>query len=88
MTEVKYLSNSAKEFKKEFQKKLFNLVTSSFGLVAALAWNEVIKEFIGSYIKPLMGGSSGMISLLIYAFTITLLAVLITYNLTRIIKRG
>lgn len=78
-----------KKFKKQVARKTLTLVTSGFGLVAALAWNEVIKEFVAEYIKPFFGESSGLISLLIYALLVTLLAVLITYNLARFAeKRG
>ena len=76
-----------KEFKKEFSQQVLKLLTSAFGLVAALAWNEVIKEFVSSYIKPAIGETSGIISLAIYALIVTLLAVLVTFNLTRIIKK-
>lgn len=72
-----------KEFKKHFVGQLLKLVTSGFGLVAALAWNEVIKEVVADYIKPVVGGSSGIISLLIYALIVTVLAVTVTYNLSR-----
>ena len=75
------------ELKKRFASQLLKLVTSGFGLVAALAWNEVIKEFIVEYVKPLFGESSGIISLIIYAIAVTLLAVLITYQLSKISKR-
>ncbi|MFC1624917.1 DUF5654 family protein [Patescibacteria group bacterium] len=88
MEKIKHITKQTKELRKEFQKQILNLVTGSFGLIAALAWNEVIKELIDNYIKPLVGGSSGIISLLIYAVIITLLTVLITYNLTRIIKKN
>ncbi|OGM21375.1 hypothetical protein A2955_04330 [Candidatus Woesebacteria bacterium RIFCSPLOWO2_01_FULL_37_19] len=54
-------------------------------MVAALAWNELIKEFINVYIQPIFGASSGMISLLIYAVFVTLLAVIVTYNLSRVV---
>lgn len=60
------------------------LATSGFGLVSALAWNNVIKEFIEQYVKPIVGGDSGMWSLLIYAVFITALAVVVTLQLTRI----
>ena len=53
--------------KKEVLKQMLTLATSGFGLVAALAWNEFIKEIVADYIKPLVGGNSGLISLLIYA---------------------
>lgn len=76
--------NETKRFKRQFAKKTLTLVTSGFGLVAALAWNEFIKEIVEVYIKPFFGESSGLISLLIYAVLITTLAVLVTYNLSKI----
>ena len=74
--------------KKEVMKQMLTLATSGFGLVAALAWNELIKEVVAEYIKPVVGGNSGVISLLIYAVLITLLAVFVTYNLTRVIRKS
>ena len=59
-------------------------MTSGFGLVSALAWNELIKETVNTYIKPYFGESSGLISLLIYAILITALAVFVTYQLSKI----
>ncbi len=67
---------------------MLTLATSGLGLVAALAWNELIKEVVSVYIKPVVGGNSGAISLLIYAVLITLLAVFITYSLTKLIKKS
>jgi uncharacterized membrane protein (DUF106 family) len=77
----------AKTFKRYFAKKTLTLVTSGFGLVAALAWNEVIKETVNIYIKPFFGKSSGIISLLIYAVLVTALAVLVTYQLSKIAEK-
>ncbi len=67
---------------------MLTLATSGLGLVAALAWNTLIQELVSQYIKPLLGGASGVISLLIYAVLVTVLAVVITYNLSKLIKRG
>jgi len=72
---------------KEVFKQLLTLATSAFGLVAALAWNAVIQEFVADYIKPLLGGASGIVSLLIYAVVVTILAVVITYNLGKIVAK-
>lgn len=80
----KRITKEARAFKKQFAKKTLNLMTSGFGLVAALAWNEVIKESVNIYIKPFFGRSSGIISLLIYAVLITALAVLVTYQLSKL----
>jgi len=75
------VADEAKEFKKQFAERTLKLVTSGFGLVAALAWNELIKKLISDYIQPLFGEDSGLISLLIYAVIVTALAVFITYQL-------
>jgi uncharacterized membrane protein (DUF106 family) len=72
--------------KKEILKQMMVLSTSAFGLVAALAWNAVIVELVTKYIQPLIGGSSTIISLIIYAVVVTLLAVLVTYNLSKLVK--
>jgi hypothetical protein len=80
------LTKEAQQFKKEFAERLLKLVTSGFGLVAALAWNELIKEVIKTYIEPIFGKESGFISLLIYALAVTFLAVFVTYQLSKIVK--
>jgi uncharacterized membrane protein (DUF106 family) len=78
---------NAKELPLAVIKQMTALATSGFGLVAALAWNNVIKEFIESYIKPVIGLGSGFISMLIYAIIVTALAVLITLQLSKIQQR-
>lgn len=83
MTQMSYVS----ELRGQVLKQMLTLATSGFGLVAALAWNELIKEVVSVYIKPIAGENSGIISLLIYAVLITLLAVIVTYNLTRLVKK-
>lgn len=80
----KKLLKESKTFKKRFAKKTLALMTSGFGLVAALAWNELIKEVVKVYIKPIFGENSGLISLFIYAVLITGLAVLVTYQLSKV----
>ena len=67
--------------------QIISLVSTSFGLVAALAWNEAIKEYVSVFIKPYFAKGSGVISLFIYAFAITTVAVLITIQSTRILER-
>lgn len=68
-------------------EKMVALSTAGFGLVAALAWNNVIKEVVDKYIQPLVGGTSGMWSLLIYAVLVTALAVVVTMYLSRVEER-
>lgn len=76
-----------KTLRKELVSQLVTLSTSGFGLVAALAWNNVIKEFVDNYVSKWLPQGGGIISLLIYALVITLLAVLVTYNLSKILDR-
>ena len=83
----KKLKREAKTLKKKVAGEMLQLATSGFGLVAALAWNELIKEVVTEYIKPIAGESSGIISLLIYAVLVTGLAVFVTYNLSRVVKK-
>lgn len=82
----KKIKQHANSFKLELAKQLLKLSTSGFGLVAALAWNEVITELVETYIKPAVGGASGILSLLIYAVLVTILAVTVTYSLTKLTK--
>jgi uncharacterized membrane protein (DUF106 family) len=83
-----HVGGEARNLQKEALKQMLTLATSAFGLVAALAWNQFITEFVETYVRPLIGGSSKLISSLIYAVIITILAVLITYNLTKLVKKS
>lgn len=67
--------------------QMLQLATSGFGLVAALAWNSAIQTAIDDYVKPLLGGGSTLTSQIIYALVITILAVTITYQLTKLSRR-
>jgi sorbitol-specific phosphotransferase system component IIBC len=66
-------------------KQMLTLATSGFGLVAALAWNSLVQDFVNNYIKKLLP-ASGMLSLLIYAVVVTGLAVFVTYQLSKLLK--
>lgn len=65
-------------------KQMLSLATSGFGLVAALAWNEFVKETINTFVKPYLPESSKVISLFIYASIVTALAVVVTLQLTKL----
>lgn len=68
-------------------KQMLTLATSGFGLVAALAWNSVIQEFVTTQIKPHLPQGSGLLSLILYAVVVTVLAVTVTINLSTLIKK-
>lgn len=75
-----------RSFHKELIQQLAALATSAFGLVAALAWNDAIQQAVKDYIEPAIPGS-GLLSRIIYALLITALAVLITYQLSRLASK-
>lgn len=74
-------------FHKELFAQLVTLSTSAFGLTAALAWNETIQQAVKDFIEPSLPAGSGIVSRFIYAILVTLLAVLITYQLSRLASR-
>lgn len=71
----------------EILRQMLTLATAGFGLVAALAWNGLIQEIVNSYIKKHLPAGSGILSLLIYAVIVTVIAVFVTLQLSKAIKR-
>lgn len=71
---------------REFIQQLVTLSTSAFGLTAALAWNDTIQQAVKQFIEPRLPGS-GILSRLIYALLVTILAVVVTYQLSRLSSR-
>lgn len=82
----KTITDKEKAFHEELMSQMLTLATSGFGLVAALAWNETIQQVVKEYVQPRIPGS-GIFARLIYAMLITFLAVLITYQLSKITSR-
>jgi len=76
-----------KKFHIELVKQMLTLSTAAFGLVAALAWNAFIQELVSSYVKKYLSVGGALLSMGIYAIIVTVLAVFITYQLSRIIKK-
>lgn len=73
--------DEANAVKKEIRNKIISLVAAAFGLVAALAWNDAIKELIDR-LFPVSNG--GLVAKFVYAIGVTVLAVLLVYYLERI----
>ena len=61
-----------KELRANFVTQLTTLVIGAFSLVAALAWNEAIKLWLGKFIQA----GNGAVPMTIYALVVTLVAVL------------
>ena len=84
MVKTKKKAKEEVRFRGKLVDEMLRLAASGFGLVAALSWNELIKKAISQYVEPIVGKDSGIISLLIYAIIVTVLAVAVTYNLAKI----
>ncbi|MCK5567304.1 MAG: hypothetical protein KAI62_05285 [Actinomycetia bacterium] len=84
---IKRIKEEIKKYQLAAVKQMLTLATSGFGLVAALAWNELIRTFINDYIRTRISVGSGIISLTIYAIFVTIIAVAITLQLSRMVER-
>ena len=87
MEVIKKPKQEIRKYQLAVVKQMLRLATSGFGLVAALAWNELIRNFINEYIKTKISVGSGIISLAIYAVIITALAVIITLHLSKLAQK-
>ena len=86
MAKIKSPEN-IKELPRAIVTQMVVLSTAGFGFVVALAWNEFIKSGVEVYIRPYLGQGSGVFSLFIYAVVVTVIAVLVTMQLTKIQRR-
>lgn len=74
------ISSDIRETNKQVLSQSFGLISSAFILVAALAWNEAIKELINAYFPH----NSGVFSRLIYACVVTVIAVIVAIRLNKL----
>lgn len=74
----------SKKLHQELVSQMVALSTAGFGLVAALAWNEAIQAFVKEYVDRYISTGSGVVSRFIYALIITIFAVFVTYQLSKL----
>ena len=72
-------------FKMQLLETTASLITAGFGIVAALAWNEAIKELITRYIPKDEG--SDIIGLFVYAVIVTIVVVAASLLVSRSIAK-
>jgi len=70
--------------RKEIFEKLAALITAAFGLVAALAWNGAIQAIF----KAVFGTSDSIPAMLSYAVIDTVIAVVATIWIARVVARA
>ena len=66
-----------------FIQTMITLASASLGLVAALAWNEAIKQTI----RQVMGEDDSLVGLYVYAVIATVIAVVVLLILARAASR-
>ena len=77
LSKIRILVRSeVKQVRDEMFDKFTALLTTAFGLVAALAWNEAVKATFQIYYP---NAGQGLIAKYVYAIGVTVLAVLIIY---------
>ncbi len=69
--------------KTEIIDKLADLITTAFGLVAALAWNSTIQAIF----KKFFGTAEGLIPMIFYALIVTIVAVALTVWIGKVKER-
>lgn len=84
MKVIKKTKTEIRKYQKAVVEQMLKLATSAFGLVAALAWNELIKGTIDEFVKNRINTNSKLISLAVYALIVTILAVFITLQLSKL----
>ncbi len=76
------IKDGSKKIGQEIRQKTFGYLLTAFGLVAALAWNDAIRGLI-EYLFPI--NKDGVSAKFLYAGVITLVVVLISVYLTRLL---
>lgn len=71
---------AAKETTRMVMQSMITLASASLGLVAALAWNDAIKETMTQW----LGGDDSLGAKYTYAIFVTLIAVVVVLVLARI----
>jgi uncharacterized membrane protein YdjX (TVP38/TMEM64 family) len=74
---------ATKPFKLQLVETFATLMTAAFGMIAALAWNEAIKALIAEFIQS----ENAVVPKLMYAVTVTVIAVICIILIARTIGR-
>lgn len=79
----KVLVKKATHLSKEFVATVVSLVTTAFGVVVALAWNEALTSYFDEVFEP----GRAVTALFVYAILITGIGVGAIVMLSRLVKR-
>ena len=71
------------EITKQIREKIGTLMTTAFGLVAALAWKDAIRTIFAK----VFGSQDTIVGMLIYAIVVTIIAVIAIFIIAKSIVR-
>lgn len=74
------MMDKGKEMTRMILQSMITLASAAFGLVAALAWNDAIKETM----TQILGGDDSLGAKYTYAIIVTLVAVVVVLTLARL----
>lgn len=84
MNKEKNKKSRLERFQEEATVKFAGYILASFGLVAGLAWNDAIKSYIEIWF-PLTGETAA--AKLIYAVILSLVIVLVSIFISKLLKK-
>jgi hypothetical protein len=85
--QVSLLEGQSRDAGKVFLATLTTLLTSAFGFVAALAWNDAIQALLKAVFPNTVDAFGLVVTAFVYAVFVTLIVVIAIYYLTRLNKR-
>lgn len=80
----KKIKSEIKSVRQEVRNRTIGYIAAAFSLVAGLAWNDAIKSLIDYFFPET---KNGLQAKFIYAIVLTLVIVVITVYLLRIVKK-
>lgn len=78
------MEQKSNSFRIQVLETMATLITAGFGIVAALAWNEAIKQLINEYLP---NTDSQTIGLFVYAIIVTVIVVAATLLVSRALAK-
>jgi len=78
------VERAGSELKREVRERTIGYIVAALGLVAGLAWNDAIRALI-EFLFP--GGSGTLFAKFLYALGVTLVAVVVSTYLVRLIRK-
>lgn len=77
------IAHKSTKFARQVREKVAGYILAAFGFVAALAWNEAIKELIDHF-YPL--DANGLVAKFVYAVVVTVVVVVVSLILIKFSK--